>query len=166
MLLPWKLRPRQVCGAFVARRPTRTWARTDGTVMGRFHPSSSHHKARMPPYHQFQEDKWRSLINSIWHRSERRRWQRACRFLDTLSKSRRLVLPSEPCKLRSDPTLVKEPPSKLRYRYSLHSLTHLRMHCQRIEVNLGALAGLSLVAIVVLSSRRKGQVESLNGNAS
>ena len=112
------------------------------------------------------EDKWRSLINSIWHRSERRRWQRACRFLDTLSKSRRLVLPSEPCKLRSDPTLVKEPPSKLRYRYSLHALTHLRMHCQRIEVNLGALAGLSLVAIVVLSSRRKGQVGSLNGNAS
>ena len=32
------------------------------------------------------------------------------------------------------------------------------MHCQRIEINLGVLTGLSLVAIVVLSSRRKGEV--------
>jgi hypothetical protein len=35
---------------------------------------------------------------------------------------------------------------------------HLRMHCQRIEINLGALAWLSLMAIVVLTSRRKGEV--------
>ena len=32
---------------------------------------------------------------------------------------------------------------------------HLRMHCQRIEINLGALAGLSLVAIIVLSSKKE-----------
>jgi len=35
------------------------------------------------------------------------------------------------------------------------------MRCQRIENNLGALAGLSLVAIVVLSSRRKGEVSDV-----
>jgi len=35
------------------------------------------------------------------------------------------------------------------------------MHCQRIEINLGALAGLSLVAIVVLSSKRKGEVSAV-----
>jgi 3-oxoacyl-[acyl-carrier protein] reductase len=38
---------------------------------------------------------------------------------------------------------------------------HLWMHCQRIEINLGVLAGLSLVAIVVLSSRRKGEVSAV-----
>jgi 3-oxoacyl-[acyl-carrier protein] reductase len=35
------------------------------------------------------------------------------------------------------------------------------MHCQRIEINLGALAALSLMAIVVLSSRRKGDVSAI-----
>jgi 3-oxoacyl-[acyl-carrier protein] reductase len=35
------------------------------------------------------------------------------------------------------------------------------MYCQRIEINLGALAGLSLVAIVVLWSRRKGEVPAV-----
>src|SRR4051812_34797434 len=38
---------------------------------------------------------------------------------------------------------------------------HPWMHCQRIEINLGVLAGLSLVAIVVLSSRRKGEVSAV-----
>ena len=35
------------------------------------------------------------------------------------------------------------------------------MHCQRIEINFGVLAGLSLVAIVVLSSRREGKVSAV-----
>src|SRR4051812_677310 len=35
------------------------------------------------------------------------------------------------------------------------------MHCQRIEVNLGALAGLSLVAIVVLSSEGNERFRAL-----
>ena len=38
---------------------------------------------------------------------------------------------------------------------------HLRMHCQRIEINLGALAGLSLVAIIVQSSKRKEEVSAV-----
>jgi hypothetical protein len=36
------------------------------------------------------------------------------------------------------------------------------MHCQRIEINLGVLVGLSLVVIVVLSSRRKGEVSAVD----
>jgi hypothetical protein len=38
---------------------------------------------------------------------------------------------------------------------------HLRMHCQRIEINLGALTWLSLMAIVVLTSRRNGEVAAV-----
>ena len=35
------------------------------------------------------------------------------------------------------------------------------MHYHKIEINLGALAGLSLVAIVVLPSRRKEEVSAV-----
>ena len=64
----------------------------------------------LPPDHQFQRGQWRSLIKSIWHRSaNERRWRRACRFLDTLSKSRRPFLAIRALQIRSDPTLVKSP---------------------------------------------------------
>lgn len=65
------------------------------------------------------------------------------------------VLSRYACKLGSDPILIKSH-AKLRPKDSLHvSIPSADAHCQRIEINLGALAGLSRVAIVVLSSRRE-----------
>ena len=81
-------------------------------------------------------------MKKISHRSTtERRWRGECRVLDTLSKSRRAVC----------------------HHTEIHFMlpSHLWMYCQGIEINLGALVGLSLVAIIVLSSRRKEEVSAV-----
>ena len=55
--------------------------------------------------------------------------------------------------------LIKSP--SLRFRDSLHASAHNEMYCQKSEINPGKLANLSLVAIIVLLSRRRGEASAI-----
>lgn len=87
-----------------------------------------------------------------------RRWGKAVDSLTPCPNRDAPVLPPEPCKFGSGPITGNEP-LKWRSGDSLHASNRIcGCSCRRIEINFGALATLSLMAIVVLSSRKKREV--------